>query len=194
MDLRNNKGQFNKGHKIGLGNKYRVGFSPWNKGLKKENSNCKGGRKFGSKDSYKRDISNYKGHKKLIGRKLSEEVKKKISETEKKSGHKPIPMYGVDNWNWKGGITPLNEKIRKSLEIKLWKKSCLSRDMFTCKKCLLVGGKLEVHHINNFADFPELRTSIENGITFCRKCHIRFHSLYGRRNNTREQLITYLND
>lgn len=54
-----NKGSFKKGHKIGIGNKYRLGIPPWNKGLTKENSNTKGSRKLGSKDSIKRNTKNY---------------------------------------------------------------------------------------------------------------------------------------
>lgn len=97
-----------------------------------------------------------------------------------------------NHWNWKGGINPKNDTIRKSVEIKLWHKAVLERDYFTCQKCKVSGGKLNAHHINNFADFPELRTSIENGIIFCKKCHILFHKKYGFRNNTREQLIKFL--
>ena len=94
--------------------------------------------------------------------------------------------------NWKGGITPENRKIRTSLEIKLWRKACLERDNFTCQKTGQIGGKLVVHHINNFADFPELRTSIENGITLSKEVHIEFHKKYGKRNNTFEQLSEFL--
>lgn len=92
------------------------------------------------------------------------------------------------------GLTPLNEKIRKSLEMKLFKKACLERDNFTCQKTGKKGGKLEVHHINNFADFPELRTSIENGITLSIESHKEFHKKYGKRNNTYNQLIEFLNN
>lgn len=117
-----------------------------------------------------------------LGKKHTEEQKRKISDAQKKEKH----------WNWKGGITPLNNKLRTSLEIKLWRKSNMERDEFTCQKCKDIGGKLQVHHINNFADFPELRTSIENGITFCIKCHQEFHKKYGKKNNTREQLQEFL--
>lgn len=100
---------------------------------------------------------------------------------------------GIKSHLWKGGITSENQKIRHSLEMKCWRKACFERDDYTCQKTGERGGDLIVHHINNFADFPELRTSIENGITLLRKVHIEFHKIYGKRNNTKEQLEEFLN-
>jgi len=108
---------------------------------------------------------------------------------------KKNPMYGVtgkNHHNWKEGITPENQKIRHSLEYKLWRKSIFIRDNFICQKCRQSGGYLIAHHINNFADFPELRFAMDNGITFCKKCHLDFHKRYGIRNNTKEQLQEFL--
>ena len=108
---------------------------------------------------------------------------------------KGLPRYaqrGEKSYQWKNGITPINEKIRKSLEIKLWRKANMERDNFNCQKCKIKGGKLHIHHINNFADFPELRFAIDNGITLSKKAHIEFHKKYGKRNNTREQLEEFL--
>ena len=42
---------------------------------------------------------------------------------------------GEKHWNWKGGITPLNEQIRKSLEYKQWRMAIFQRDKFTCINC-----------------------------------------------------------
>jgi len=36
------------------------------------------------------------------------------------------------------------------------------------------GGNLIAHHINNFAEFPELQLSISNGITFSKEAHLEF--------------------
>ena len=46
--------------------------------------------------------------------------------------------------------------------------------------------------INNFADFPELRLAIDNGITLSEKAHKDFHNIYGNKNNTKEQLEEFL--
>ena len=99
---------------------------------------------------------------------------------------------GEKSGNWKGGITPENVKIRQSIEYHLWRKVVFVRDNFICQKYGIKGGKLVAHHINNFADFPELRFAIDNGITFSEKAHKEFHKKYGIKNNTEEQLEEFL--
>ena len=99
---------------------------------------------------------------------------------------------GKNHWNWKGGINPINDTIRKSSEYKFWRKEVFKRDNFTCQVSGQSGGDLIVHHINNFADFPELRTNIENGITMTKKIHKEFHKKYGVKNNTQEQLEKFI--
>lgn len=126
-----------------------------------------------------------------VGRKHSEDTKKKISLGVKGFPH--LSQRGDKHYKWKGGITTLNVKARKSIEMRLWRNGCMERDNFTCQKTGQIGGKLVVHHINNFADFPELRTSFENGITLSKETHELFHKIYGRRNNTREQLLEFIN-
>ncbi len=79
--------------------------------------------------------------------------------------------YGKDNYAWKGGITPKNYIIRKSLPMIEFKKNCLVRDNYTCQLCGKIGGDLEIHHIKRFSDFPLLRTDTSNGITLCLICH-----------------------
>lgn len=78
---------------------------------------------------------------------------------------------GSNHANWKGGITPINEKIRKSLEYEEWRKRVFERDLYTCQKCKKVGGYLEADHIKPFSLYPELRLNINNGRTLCHDCH-----------------------
>lgn len=121
----------------------------------------------------------------LKGRKLSEETKKKISIAHKgkisscRGKEKPY-MKGSNHWNWKGGINPINDTLRKSLEMKLVAEATFKRDNFTCKECGKIGGRLEAHHIKPFAYFPELRFALDNLITLCKDCHIKTDTYAGK--------------
>jgi len=84
------------------------------------------------------------------------------------------------------------ERIRKSAEYRLWRRAVYERDEFTCQKTGQLGGELVAHHINNFVDFPELRLAIDNGITLSKVAHNEFHKIYGKHNNTKEQLEEFL--
>lgn len=96
--------------------------------------------------------------------------------------------------NWKGGVTPEYRKSRKGLKLKLWREKVFKRDDYTCQKTKIKGGKLCSHHIQNFSQFPELRFMVKNGITLSRKSHDNFHKIYGKKNNTKEQLKEFLNN
>lgn len=114
----------------------------------------------------KHDMSKRFGKYSLKGNKFTLEQRKKFSENKK----------GEKHWNWKGGITALNYRIRHSLEYKLWRTAVFERDNYTCIWCGLrskKNGRLEVNadHIKPFAVFPELRFSVDNGRTLCEDCH-----------------------
>jgi 5-methylcytosine-specific restriction endonuclease McrA len=64
------------------------------------------------------------------------------------------------------------ERIRHSVEYKLWRESVFKRDNYTCVECGdKKGGNLEADHIKPFAAYPELRFDITNGRTLCVSCH-----------------------
>lgn len=141
------------------------------------------------------------GKRNRLGIKHSEATKKKISNTKKGRGlvhsietrlKMKFSQLGEKGTNWKGGITPENKRIRVSIEYRLWREAVFARDNFTCQKCEKRNIYLHPHHIFNFADYPELRFAIDNGITFCKECHKIFHNLNGTKNNNREQIKLYL--
>ena len=72
---------------------------------------------------------------------------------------------------------PENEKmaIRNSMEYRDWRKAVYERDGYTCQICGKRGGNLNAHHIKHFAQYPELRMDITNGITLCYDCHRAVH-------------------
>lgn len=131
---------------------------------------------------------------------LSEEHKRKISEAHKRIGapwnvgrkrpdlslrNKQTDRKGSNNLAWKGGITPHNKLIRRSVEYKLWRKSVFVRDKYTCIWCGIksqVGVQVILHadHIKPFAHYPELRFAIDNGRTLCIDCHKTTDSYGGK--------------
>lgn len=160
----------NKGKHFSPNTEFKKGVIPWSKGITLSN-----------------DIKS-KISAKLTGRTLGKKVCEKMSE-----GQKKRVSEGRHN-NYKGGITPINHSARISTLAKWWRKECLARDNFTCQKTKVSGGYLEVHHINNFAEFPELRFDVNNGITLSKDAHRIFHTLYSFKNNTRQQLEEFLNN
>ena len=177
-----------------------------------------------SRDKLGRFADGNSGYGNRAGIKHSEETKHKMSESNKGKHSMPrteewkrnlsvagmgriVPPMSVEmrikmsesrrgdkSPNWKGGIEPENKRIRKSVEYRLWREALFARDAWTCQKCGKKGGTLNPHHIKNFAQYPELRFAIDNGITLCKSCHMIFHNTYGQNNNTQEQLSEFLNN
>ena len=105
--------------------------------------------------------------------------------------------YGVENPRWKGGVA-YHRQERSTIDYIRWRSSVYVRDQYTCQKCGAHTGNgkavtLNAHHIRNWRDNEDLRYDINNGITLCKKCHDRFHSLYGKKNNNEVQLVEFLN-
>jgi 5-methylcytosine-specific restriction endonuclease McrA len=72
---------------------------------------------------------------------------------------------------WKGGLTKKDKLIRNSKEYADWRMKVFVRDNFTCVECRKIGCYLEAHHIKSFADYPEFRFEISNGVSLCKDCH-----------------------
>ena len=87
------------------------------------------------------------------------------------------PPKGENHPNWQGGISKNNDR-RDSNDYKKWRYEVYKKDNFCCTKC---GSKekLNAHHIKSWHNYPELRYEVNNGITFCEKCHIEYHKLHG---------------
>ena len=140
-------------------------------------------------EEHKRKLAEYYGEKaSWFGKKHTIEQRIKISNGQpKKEKH----------YNWRGGVTPLMQKIKTLFEMKEWRKKIFQRDHFTCLNCRIVGGNLEAHHkkpfrilFNNFlqeyphfSPFEDKETllrlamsyepfwDINNGETLCLGCH-----------------------
>jgi len=82
---------------------------------------------------------------------------------------------------WKGGKTPISKIERSRAEYLEWRQDVFERDNFTCQKCGVRSGNgkkiyLHAHHIKDFANNPELRLDVNNGLTLCKNCHLLEHS------------------
>jgi len=106
-------------------------------------------------------------------REINRNSTNKVYASGKKLGFRAKKYFntGEKNHNWKGGITPKNEKIRKSVEYRLWRESVFARDNWSCVFCETRGGDIHADHIKQFAFHPELRFAIDNGRTLCVPCH-----------------------
>ena len=97
---------------------------------------------------------------------------------------------------WKGGVD-YSRVERATYEYNQWRRLVFGRDSFCCARCGAKSSKgtpveLNARHILNWRDNPEKRYDIDNGTTLCSICHTKFHSIYGKRNNTPEQLHAFL--
>lgn len=145
----------------------KKGNTPWNKGKKGEYHLWPNGRVISKEQRIKIAMAR-KGKKWTIMQRI-----------------KANPLRGRDHYNWKGGITPINEKIRKSFEYRSWRESVFKRDNYTCQKCGIRSGSgkkvtLNADHIRPFSLCPELRLEVSNGRTLCKNCHRQTDTYGGR--------------
>ncbi len=96
-----------------------------------------------------------------LGKPQSVEVRRKRSEA----------LRGSRCYRWQGGKTSEAERIRKSLDYKVWRSAVFARDDYTCQGCGQRGGRLNADHIFPFASFPSMRLMLHNGQTLCVNCH-----------------------
>jgi 5-methylcytosine-specific restriction endonuclease McrA len=92
-------------------------------------------------------------------------------------------IRGENHYLWNGGVTILNQSIRRMTENIYWQREIKERDG-KCQHCESKQ-ELEAHHIiplvvilekNNITNRDEAREcdemwDLKNGITLCRKCH-----------------------
>lgn len=79
---------------------------------------------------------------------------------------------GKDHPSWKGGLRGQSYLERKRFQ-KTMQKLVFERDNYTCQLCGVRGVDLQVDHIQSWAEYVELRFSMDNCRTLCAKCHYK---------------------
>jgi len=121
-----------------------------------------------------------------------EVCKKELKNRHAKHCNKHKSKVGAEHHNWISDRCKLKkEGDRRSSAYKAWRKSVQLRDKFKCRiadnNC---GGKIEVHHILSYRDFPELHYEINNGITLCHAHHPRQRAEEKRLIPTFQELVS----
>lgn len=88
-----------------------------------------------------------------------------------------LGLKGAETPRWIKDRTQVKGRHNRNFHdplYKQWRKAVYSRDNFKCR--IADGyceGRLEAHHILAWRDYPELRYTINNGITLCHAHHPR---------------------
>lgn len=125
---------------------------------------------------------------------------------------------GENHYEWKGGISPINEHLRKHLVT--WKKDSMKFNDF---KCVITQIRFEdIHHLLSFESIAkevfnstkipvnpvseyeaDVLKEIENkcidlhykygfGICLCKSIHLLYHKIYGEGNNIPQQFLEFV--
>lgn len=97
-----------------------------------------------------------------------------------------------NHWNWQGGKSDENYRIRHSSEYKNWRKEVFKRDKWTCILCGYRSkskSDIRADHIKPFHLYPELRLEVSNGRTLCLCCD----RVYGYNYNRDKSKYEFLN-
>jgi len=145
--------------------------------------------KHPSEESNKKNSESHKGEKGFwFGKQRTKEARQKMSRS--RAG-----KIGPKSGNYKGGITPIMDRIRKSFKYKQWRQDVFERDGYTCQRCQDKDKRVNAHHhkkyfsalmeeIKEYFPLSDLYTEammykplwdLNNGITLCEKCHKKKH-------------------
>lgn len=81
---------------------------------------------------------------------------------------------------------------RKSPKYREFVQEVKKRDNNTCQCCGEKGNI--VHHLNGYSWDIMHRATVSNGVTLCEDCHNKFHYIFGRGENVKEQFFYFKNN
>lgn len=129
-------------------------------------------------DGHKGYDSGYKN----IGRKFSDESKKRLSDSLKSSDifkksaiDRGLKYRGEKHHKFKTG----EQCGRNTIAYKEWRKNIISKFNNICSNCnkTYESKDMIAHHIKNFRNNQDLRYDINNGLLYCRGCHMKIHEI-----------------
>jgi hypothetical protein len=104
---------------------------------------------------------------------------------------------GKNNPKYKDGKSK-KRTIKRNLDRRYikWAK-IIKQDKQFCDCCGESFTKLNsahAHHLNSYQYFPKERYDLNNGVALCSECHYKFHGIFGRDWNTKDQYLIFKND
>jgi len=158
----------------------KKGKTAWNKGRAMSKA-TKNKMSLAKKGKYILEKNPFYGktHSEKTRTKISEKLKgKPWKEKYIRKRIKSMPK-GINHYNWKGGVTSTNRKLRNSYKWKTWRNKIFKRDDYTCqnpncKYCAnKKGTELHPHHIISLSENKSLTFDLDNGITYCKYHHLK---------------------
>ena len=76
-----------------------------------------------------------------------------------------------------------------------WRKSVLSRDGQKCVCCGYDDKEkyLHAHHLFGYEEHLDLGVTVGNGVTLCKFCHDKYHSIYGKKDINPADFVDFIN-
>ncbi len=78
----------------------------------------------------------------------------------------------VDDWQRKPAAVTQTRTCREYI---VWRNAVKLRDLDVCQACGEWQGESHAHHILPWAEFPDHRFDVDNGLTLCAECYKQVH-------------------
>lgn len=149
----------------------------------------------------RRDLASKRAKENLLNPEVREKIKEtqrtkqyRVKSREAKLGEKNgmYDVLGENHPRWNLSRTDEQRiKERKTHLDGRFRKAVLKRDNRTCQCCGHSYDIMIVHHLDSYTTFPNARYEVENGVTLCEYCHIKYHKTYDA---TKEQFNLFLSE